>query len=101
MSRRIRDNSKTFKIGNKLVTCVTVAGFARELDRTPYTIRRYEQRGIIPSAPVEYNGVRYYPMSIVQRVKPIICNFPQHKKPDADDITKIHLIFKEEREKYA
>lgn len=97
----MRENSKTFKINGRLVTCVTVTGFARELGRTSHTIRRYEQRGVIPYAPITYNGVRYYPMDIVQRVKPIICNFPQHTKPDLEDITKIHLIFKEEREKYA
>ena len=101
MSRKVRDNSRIFRINDRLVTCVTISGFAKELGVTPHTVRRYEERGVIPLAPITYNRVRYYPLSIVRRVKPIICNFPQHTKPDSDDIAKIHLIFKEEREKYA
>jgi hypothetical protein len=101
MSRKVRDNSKTFKINGKLVSCLTITGFAREVDRTSHTIRRYEKEGVIPDAPIRYNSIRYYPKTLVERVKPIILNFPQYKEPDPEDITRIHLIFKEERERYA
>ena len=82
-----------------LVGMVTMTGFARIIGKSRDTILRYEKNDIFPPALVTIKGVRYWPVSLAEKIAPIVKRFPRHRPPSAETIVKINKIFSDERRK--
>ena len=91
----------TLKVGNQIVTAVSVSGFAKVVGKSRNTILRYERNGILPQAIFFVWGHRYYPKSLAVEVAPLIQKLPLNTKPPQEIISQINLLFTKEREKYA
>lgn len=93
--------TKKFNVNGHLVECVTVSGLALIVGKSRRTIIRYEDTGILPKAIVVYEGVRYYPVELAKALAPAIRALPGNAHPTAEQLARINLIFKQERDKYA
>ena len=49
-----------------------ISGLAKELDRTPLTIKKWEKGGLIPKARRDSRGWRYYTEEDVNEIKRIL-----------------------------
>ena len=85
--------------GVGIVDVVTVTGLARIIGKSRDTVLRYERTDVFPMAPIMVGTKRYYPLSLARRLVPLVARLPGNKKPDAELIAKINLVFKEERDK--
>lgn len=94
-----KKNVKVLKVGDRLVECCTVKGFADILGKSRDSISRYEELGHFPEAPLRVGTYRYYPVSLAERLKPIVAEFPPNRPPSAEVCVEINRIFNEERNK--
>lgn len=99
--RRKRNLQTTLNVRGKLVEAVTRQGLANALGKSLSAIKRYEKDEIFPPAPIMYNQYRYYPLSLVRKLIPIVAEFPTHKRVDPDVVVEIAKLFNEEIQKYA
>lgn len=83
--------------GVGLVDVVTVAGLARIIGKSKNTVLRYEQLDVFPLAPIMVGRNRYYPLTLARRLVPLVRNIPNGRKPDAELVTEINKLFKEEK----
>lgn len=90
-------NIKLLKVGDKLVECCSVKGLADILGKSRDSVSRYEELGYFPEAPLRVRDYRYYPISLAERLKPIVAKFPPNRPPSAELRVEINRIFKEER----
>jgi hypothetical protein len=100
MGKRKRSKQTTLNVKGVLVTAVTVTGLAEMLGKSADTIRRYERQEIFPTSPLKIGNVRYYPLSLVKELKPIVDSFSPNRPPDAEVVSKINLLFNNERDRY-
>ena len=98
--KRRRSKQTTLQIGDRIVIAVTIGGLAEAIGKSTDTIRRYEKTGIFPKAPLMGGQIRYYPLTLVEGLVPIMKNFRSGVTPKAEDIVKINALFNEERIKY-
>lgn len=92
-----RNLVKRLKVNGMLIDATTIKGLADIVGRSRDTISRYEELGYLPSAPLTFGTYRYYPVTLCNRIKPIISQFPPNRRPDAGLIVRINQIFNEER----
>lgn len=85
--------------GGGLVRVVTLSGLAKIVGKSKSSLLRYERTDVFPLAPIKKGNNRYYPVSLAKRLAPLVAELPSYKKPDAELIAKINLVFKEERDK--
>lgn len=83
--------------GVGIVEVVTLAGLSKIIGKSRSSILRYESTGLFLEAPILDNSIRYYPLTLAKRLKPLVGKIPQHKKPDVELIVEINKIFKEEK----
>ena len=93
--------TKKFKVAGRIVECVTVSGLALIVGKSRRTIIRYEDTGVLPKAIIVYEGTRYYPVELAKALAPAIRALPGNTRPSAEQLARINLIFKQERDKYA
>lgn len=98
--KRKRSKQTILSVKGNLCKAVTIAGLAEMLGKSVDSIRRYEKLQIFPKAPFMAGDVRYYPVTLALRLRPIVDKFKSNKSPDAETIAKINQLFKEERSKY-
>lgn len=84
-----------------MVEAVSVAGLAKMVGKSRDTILRYERNEVFPTAPIMKGQLRYYPLSLIRKLVPLVAQIPSHKKPEPELIVEINKVFKEERDKYA
>lgn len=101
MSKKVRSKEATLKLGGRIVTVVSIAGFAEMVGKSVHTLKEYERKDVLPNAPIINGNIRYYPVELVKAVKPIIEGFPLNKAPNTEDLIMIIKLFNEERSKYA
>lgn len=85
--------------GVGLVRVVTLSGLGKIVGKSKSSLLRYERTDVFPLAPIKKGNNRYYPVSLAKRLIPLVAELPSYKKPDAELISKINLVFKEERDK--
>lgn len=100
---------KTVVVGGVQVKCVTVRGFSRMAGVETTTIRKYEQRKILPLPNLRYptnrklpgsTGDRLYTIDTAKVVAFIMrLTFSQGRAIPQESLTEINKAFKEEREK--
>ena len=93
--------SLRLNVNGVLVDAVTITGLARIIGKSRNTILRYERTGVFPPAPLIVGTYRYYPISLANKLKPLVIRIPPNTKPDAQLLTEINKLFKEEVQKYA
>lgn len=93
--------SLRLNVNGVLVDAVTITGLARIVGKSRNTILRYERTGVFPPAPLVVGTYRYYPISLANKLKPLVLRLPPNTKPDAELIAEINKLFKEEVQKYA
>lgn len=98
---RYRKKTTTLNVKGMLVMATTIAGFAEIVGKSVDTIKRYEKEEVIPRAPFMLGDRRYYPISLVKALAPLIDKFPANKRPNGDIIVEIVKLFNQEKEKYA
>jgi len=91
--------SVTLLIKGKPMEVVSTTGFARILEKSTDTIRRYEREGIFPQAPIYLRGCRYYPVKFAKELKPIVDKIPMGKKMDLEVQNQILNLFLKEKER--
>lgn len=100
---KCRKNSQTQAVlsikGVGMVEAVTLLGLARIINKSRTSILRYEKSGVFPDSPIMVRSNRYYPLSLAERLVPLVAKLPPHKKPDAALIVEINKVFKEEKSK--
>ena len=94
-----KKNVKVLKVGDRLVECCTIKGLADILGKSRDTISRYETLGYFPLAPLRVGSYRYYPVTLANRLKPIVAKFPINKPPSAELRVEVNRVFNEERNK--
>lgn len=85
--------------GGGLIRVVTLSGLAKIVGKSKSSLLRYERTDVFPLAPIMKGNNRYYPISLAKRLVPLVAKLPSYKKPDAELIAQINLVFKEERDK--
>lgn len=80
-----------------LVEFVTIAGLADIIGKSRSSVMRYERDETFPSAPLLIKNKRYYPRSLAERLVPLVRKIPPHKKPEAELVSEIYRVFKEEK----
>ena len=85
--------------GVGIVAVTSVTGLARILGKSRITILRYEDKGVFQDAPIKVGPNRYYPLSLANRLVPIVKMFPLNAPPSAELVAKVNQIFNEEKEK--
>lgn len=93
--------TKKFNVNGRIVECVTLSGLGLIVGKSRRTLVRYEATGILPKAIIVYQDVRYYPVALAEALAPVIKELPGNTRPSAEQLAKINLIFRTEREKYA
>ena len=88
-------------VNGVLVDAVTITGLGRIVGKSRNTLLRYERIGVFPPAPLVVGTYRYYPISLVKSLAPIVEELPLNTKPSAEVLAKINLVFKQEVQKYA
>lgn len=96
-STRKRTLVKRLKVNGNLIEATTIKGFADIVGKSKDSIARYEELGYIPSAPLIVGTYRYYPVTLCNRLRPLIQQFPPNKPPHAELIIQINQTFSEER----
>lgn len=91
--------TKRFKINGLVVECTTAQGLADIVGKSKDSILRYEELGIIPDAPLRVKNIRYYPLSLCERLKPIVDQFKSNRPPSAELQVQVTLIFNDEKQK--
>lgn len=99
MIKRKRTLVKRLKVNGMIVEATTVKGFADIVGKSRDSISRYEELDYIQAAPLTFGNYRYYPVTLCQRLKPLIQKFPTNRPPSAELITQINQIFNDERNK--
>ena len=94
-----KKNVKVLNVGGVLVECCTIKGLADILGKSRDSISRYEELGYFPDAPLRVGSYRYYPVSLANRLKPIVAKFPPNRPPRAEVLVEVNKIFNEERNK--
>ena len=94
-----RNLTKRFKVNGNVVECTTVQGLADIVGKSKDSILRYEEMLVIPDAPLRVKNIRYYPLSLCERLKPIIKQFKSNRPPSAELQVQITIIFNEEKQK--
>ena len=85
--------------GVGLVAVVSVTGLARILGKSRLTVLRYEAKDVFPEAPIKVNGNRFYPLTLANRLVPLVRAFPLNAPPSAEMVAKVNQVFNEEIEK--
>ena len=96
---RKRSKHKTLKVNGVMVDAVTLAGLAEITGKSKKTLVRYEQTEIMPQAPLMFRGVRYYPVTLAQKLKPLFDTIGGGHKTPAETTIEINKLFKEEVDK--
>ena len=99
--KRKRSVETTLNVKGKLVSAVTLSGFADILGKSTMTIRRYEEKVIFPQAIFYVRGVRYYPKSFAKELAKLVSEIPNGVEIPLELREKILLEFQKERSKYA
>nr|DAO11022.1 MAG TPA: helix-turn-helix domain protein [Caudoviricetes sp.] len=89
------------KIKGVVVSVVTISGLADIVGKSRDTLLRYERNGVIPPAFLKIENYRYYPLSLAEKLKPLIARLPRHTKPDPELLVEITRVFNEEINRYA
>ena len=92
-----RSTMKRLNVGGRLIEAVTVRGLADIIGKSRDAVFRYEELGYFPPAPLKKGTYRYYPLTLCQRLKPIVAKFPVNRPPSAELIVEINKVFNEER----
>lgn len=92
-------NIRLLKVGDRLIDCCSVKGLADILGKSRDSVSRYEELGYFPEAPLRVGTYRYYPVSLANRLKPIVAKFPPNRPPSAELLTEINKVFNEEKNK--
>lgn len=85
--------------GVGLVRVVTLSGLGKIVGKSKSSLLRYERTEAFPLAPIKKGNNRYYPVTLAKRLVPLVAKIPGYKKPDAELIANINLVFKEEKDK--
>lgn len=85
--------------GVGLVRVVSVTGLARILGKSRLTILRYEAKEVFQEAPIKVGDNRYYPLSLANRLAPLVKTFPSNSPPSAELLAKVNQVFNEEKQK--
>jgi len=96
------------KINGKVFDVVTIQEFASECGRETNTIRRYEQRGILPQANLRtqtkfindkaYAGKRLYTKTLVTKIANIFLSVTQGTPITGEQKRLIAVAFQEEKQ---
>lgn len=86
-------------VNGVMFEAVSVLGFAKMINKSRDTILRYERNGVIPPAPLLLGRFRYYPISLVRKLAPLMDKLPPNRKPDPQLLVEINKVFKEEKDK--
>lgn len=92
-------NTRLLKVGDKLINCCSVKGLADILGKSRDSVSRYEELGYFPEAPLRVGTYRYYPVSLANRLKPIVAKFPPNRPPSAELLAEVNKVFNEEKNK--
>lgn len=91
---------KTLMIkGVGIVDVVSIMGLARMVGKSKISILRYEAKDIFPEAPIKVRDQRYYPISLAEKLIPIVRKFPLNTTPSAELIAEVSRVFNEETAK--
>lgn len=99
MTRSKRNLVKRLRVGDKVIEATTIKGLADILGKSKDAVARYEELGYFPQAPLMLGGYRYYPLTLCNRLKPIVQKFPPNRPPSAELRVQITQIFNDERNK--
>lgn len=92
-------NTRLLKVGDRLIDCCSVKGLADILGKSRDSVSRYEEIGYFPEAPLRVGTYRYYPVSLANRLKPIVAKFPPNRPPSAELLVEVNKVFNEEKNK--
>ena len=90
---------KRLRVGGKVIEATTIKGLADILGKSKDAVARYEELGYFPQALLTLGGYRYYPLTLCNRLKPIVQKFPPNRPPSAELRVQITQIFNDERNK--
>ena len=97
--RSRRTLTKRFSFQGRIVECTTVQGLDDIVGKSKDSILRYEELGVFPQAPLVYGNIRYYPLSLCERLRPLVAQFKSNKSPDAELRRQVTVVFNEEKQK--
>lgn len=111
MRRRKNKKERIVKIGDKLVKVYTISQVANLLDRSSFTLRKMEERGLFPLANFRMppkilsggsirEGDRIYTDTLVQDLVPIFKTISQGVKIKEDTLQQIKNSFAKEKQMY-
>lgn len=92
-----RDQSKMFNVNGHVVKCTTVQGLGLAVGRSRDTILLYHREGIFPDPPLKKGQVRYYTLSLVEKLIPLVKRLYVKHVMDHDVRAEIHKAFEQER----
>lgn len=101
MPKKVRSKRLLLSVSGRVVEAVTIKGLANILGKSTNCIRSYETKGIFPPAPLYSGRYRCYPVKFAQELALLVKEFPPNRPPDAELITRVTKLFKEEKNKYA
>ena len=87
------------QVNGMMVEVVSISGLAKIIGRSRDAILRYERVDIFPLAPIMKGRYRYYPISLAEKLVPLVNKIPKNRKPDSTTLVEISKLFKEEKEK--
>ncbi len=94
---------KKIQLKGKIYEVVTVSGLAEICSRSVNTIRKYEERNIIPTANLRLKastskeGTRAYTKKLALRLAEILQSVTQGVKISDEQQRQIHIAFQEEK----
>ena len=92
--------SKNLRIkGVGIVGVVSIMGLARMVGKSKISILRYEAKDIFPEAPIKVRDQRYYPITLAEKLIPIVRKFPPNSPPSAELVAEVSRVFNEETAK--
>lgn len=99
MVKSKRNLVKRLKVNGRLIEATTIKGFADILGKSKDAVARYEELSYFPPALLTLGSYRYYPLTLCNRIKPIVQKFPPNRPPSAELLVQINQIYNDERNK--
>lgn len=96
---RKRSKSKLLRVNGVIVEAVTIAGLSEIIGKSKDSILRYEKMDVFPPAPLSKGKVRYYPVTLANRLVPLVSKISPGKNTPAELVAEINKVFQEEIQK--